>query len=149
MHKKTATRSTRALGELETEVMRRLWRRATPTTVRELVDELQQDRGIAYTTVMTVLDNLHRKGWVSRDLDRRAYRYQPVSSGAEYTAELMRGALNSSPDHVAAFAHFLRELPPDQVRALEDAYRQLTGGALERDRQQRSGRSPQGRKTGR
>ena len=71
---------TRTLGELETEIMRRLWRRASPTTVRELVDELQQEREIAYTTVMTVLDNLHKKGWLQRELDGRAYRYEPVSS---------------------------------------------------------------------
>jgi predicted transcriptional regulator len=109
--------------------------------VRELVRELQADRDIAYTTVMTVLDNLYKKGWVGRELDGRAYRYEPLSSGEEHAAELMRGALDSSPDHVAAFAHFLRELPSDQVRALEDAYRQLTGGELEPSRPRRRGRA--------
>src|SRR2546429_9231436 len=112
--------------------MRRLWRRGTSTTVRELVDELQQDREIAYTTVMTVLDNLFKKGWLRRELDGRAYRYEPVSGGDEYSAELMRDALDTSPDHVAAFAHFLRQLPPDQVQALEDAYQQETGRRLRR-----------------
>lgn len=142
----------RALGELETEIMRRLWQRGQPTTVRELLDELQAHREIAYTTVMTVLDNLHTKGWVGRELDGRAYRYEPLSSGDEYSAELMRGALESSPDHVAAFAHFLRELPPDQVRALEDAYRQLRGGDLDPGRggpDPRSIRRTRGRKTSR
>jgi predicted transcriptional regulator len=128
----------RTLGELETEVMRRLWRRATPTTVRELVDELQRDRQIAYTTVMTVLDNLHKKGWLRRELDGRAYRYEPVSSGDEYSAELMRGALDSSPDHVAAFAHFLKQLSPEEVNALEDAYRLQTGRRLTPKRRRRS-----------
>jgi predicted transcriptional regulator len=130
----------RTLGELETEIMRRLWRRATPTTVRELVDELQQDRQIAYTTVMTVLDNLHTKGWLRRDLDGRAYRYEPVSSGDEYSAELMRGALDTSPDHVAAFAHFLKQLSPEEVNALEDAYRLQTGRRLTPKRRKRSDR---------
>jgi predicted transcriptional regulator len=134
MHK---GKSPRALGELETEIMRRLWRRGRASTVRELVDELQYEREIAYTTVMTVLDNLYKKGWVRRELDGRAYRYEPVSTGEEYSADLMRRALDSSPDHVAAFAHFLRELPPDQVRALEHAYRELTGAGLDRARQQR------------
>jgi predicted transcriptional regulator len=113
------------LGELETEIMRRLWRRAAPATVRELFEELQQDREIAYTTVMTVLDNLFKKGWLRREMEGRAYRYEPVSSGEEYSARLMRHALDSSPDHVAAFAHFLQQLPTEQVKALEDAYRQL------------------------
>ena len=122
----------RVLGELETEIMRRLWRRGAPTTVRELVDELQQDREIAYTTVMTVLDNLFKKGWLRRELDGRAYRYESASSGEEYSAALMRGALDTSPDHVAAFVHFLRQLPADQVQALEDAYEQETGRQLRR-----------------
>jgi predicted transcriptional regulator len=130
----------RTLGELETEIMRRLWRRATPTTVRELVDELQKDRQIAYTTVMTVLDNLHKKGWLGRELDGRAYRYEPVSSGEEYSAELMRGALDTSPDHVAAFAHFLKQLSPEEVNALEDAYRLQTGRRLAPRRRKRSDR---------
>ena len=128
----------RALGELETEVMRRLWRRASPTTVRELVDDLRRDREIAYTTVMTVLDNLHKKGWLRRELDGRAYRYEPLSSGDEYSAELMRGALDTSPDRVAAFAHFLGRLTPEEVSELEDAYQQQTGRRLVRGRRTRN-----------
>jgi predicted transcriptional regulator len=120
--------------------MRRLWRRAKATTVRELVDELQRDREIAYTTVMTVLDNLHKKGWLRRELDGRAYRYEPISSGDEYSAELMRGALDKSPDHVAAFAHFLKQLTPEEVGELEDAYRQQTGRHLTSGA--RAGRNP-------
>ena len=131
---------TRTLGELETEVMRRLWRRGTATTVRELVDELQEDREIAYTTVMTVLDNLHKKGWLRRELDGRAYRYEPISSGDEYSARLMRGALDTSPDHVAAFAHFLRQLTPEEVNALEDAYRLQTGRHMAPNRRKRRDR---------
>jgi predicted transcriptional regulator len=130
----------RILGELETEVMRRLWRRATSTTVRELLDELQEDREIAYTTVMTVLDNLHKKGWLRRELDGRAYRYEPISSGDEYSAELMRDALDTSPDHVAAFAHFLGQLAPEEVKALEDAYRLQTGRRMTANRRKRRGR---------
>ena len=128
------------LGELETEIMRRLWRRAEPTTVRELVDELQKDRQIAYTTVMTVLDNLHKKRWLRRELDGRAYRYEPVSSGDEYSAGLMRGALDTSPDHVAAFAHFLKQLSPEEVKALGDAYQVETGRRLTPKRRKRSDR---------
>ena len=115
------------LGELEAEVMKRLWKRGTPTTVRELVEEIQRDRGIAYTTVLTICDNLFKKGWLRRELDGRAYRYEPARSGEEYSAGLMRQALDASPDQVGAFVHFLRRLPPDEVRALEDAYRKLTG----------------------
>lgn len=127
-------RLARGLGELEAEIMTRLWRRASPATARELLEELQRERSIAYTTVMTVLDNLFKKGWLRRELEGRAYRYEPISSGEEYSAELMASALDASPDHVAAFVHFLERLPTEEVQALRDAYRQLSDRSLEEDR---------------
>ena len=48
----------RMLGELEARVMRRIWDRDGPVTVRDITDDLRRDRPIAYTTVMTVMDNL-------------------------------------------------------------------------------------------
>src|SRR5919201_4995391 len=110
------------LGDLEAEIMKRLWRRASPTTARELVDELGREREIAYTTVMTVLDNLFKKGWLERELDGRAYRYRPLSSAEEYSAGLMVQAVDASHERVGAFMHFLDRLSPDEARALEEAY---------------------------
>ena len=52
----------RQFGELEAVIMNRLWARDRSALVREMVDDLQKDRQIAYTTVMTVMDNLYRKG---------------------------------------------------------------------------------------
>ena len=43
-----------------------LWAWGRPALVREMVDDLQKDRQIAYTTVMTVMDNLYRKRWLRR-----------------------------------------------------------------------------------
>ena len=56
----------RKFGELEAVIMHRLWAWGRPALVREMVDDLQKDRQIAYTTVMTVMDNLYRKGWLRR-----------------------------------------------------------------------------------
>ena len=52
----------RRFGELEAVIMERLWEQRRPTLVREIVDDLRDDRPLAYTTVMTVMENLHRKG---------------------------------------------------------------------------------------
>ncbi len=49
-------------GELEAVVMDRVWDRAEVCTVRDVFDELAADRVIAYTTVLSTMDNLHRKG---------------------------------------------------------------------------------------
>ena len=52
----------RQLGELEAVIMDRLWEWGRPALVREMVDDLHDERPLAYTTVMTVMENLHRKG---------------------------------------------------------------------------------------
>ncbi len=78
--------------------MQRLWERRESATVRELLAELQASRSIAYTTVMTVLDNLHRKGAVSREMQGRAWRYAPVRSREEHTAALLRDVLAEGGD---------------------------------------------------
>lgn len=116
----------RGFGDLEADVMKRLWVRAEPTTVREIVDELQSERPIAYTTVMTVMDTLFKKGWLRRELEGRAYRYAPVSTREDYSAELMREALDSSSDRTAALARFLEQLSPEEAAALRAAFQQLT-----------------------
>jgi predicted transcriptional regulator len=39
-----------------------------------MVDDLLEDRALAFTTVITVMDNLYRKGWLRRERDGRAWR---------------------------------------------------------------------------
>ena len=116
-----------ALGDLEAQVMRRIWVRGKPVTVRDIVGDLRRERPIAYTTVMTVMDNLRKKGWLRREPDGRAYRYEPLISGEEYSAGLMRQALEASADRPAVLMHFIGELSADEADALEEAYRRLTG----------------------
>ena len=113
----------RRFGELEAVVMDRLWARGRPTSVREVVEELQRERSIAYTTVMTVMDNLHRKGWLTRELDGRAYLYTPVASEEAYSAELMRAALDESADPKAALVYFLGQMSAEEADALQAALR--------------------------
>ena len=116
-----------ALGDLEVQVMRRIWARGGPVTVRDVLGDLQADRDIAYTTVMTVMGNLEKKGWLRRHAEGRAYRYEPLVSAEEYSAGLMRQALEASTDRPAALIHFIEELTDDEARALEEAYQRLTG----------------------
>ncbi|WP_165702559.1 BlaI/MecI/CopY family transcriptional regulator, partial [Mycobacteroides abscessus] len=62
------------LGEREATIMELLWSAAEPVTVRDVLDRLE--RPLAYTTVMTVLDNLHNKGHVTREKVGRAFQYR-------------------------------------------------------------------------
>lgn len=97
----------RAFGELEERIMKILWR-AAPATVREVHNELTRQSPLAYTTVMTVMDRLWRKGVLRRDPRGRAFEYSPVQSEAEYTAGLMHELLSRARDRKAALAHFAR-----------------------------------------
>jgi predicted transcriptional regulator len=111
------------LGELEDAVMTRVWEWNRPVTVREVLEDLRQERAIAYTTVMTVLDNLHSKGWVRRERAGRAYRYEAVSTRAAYSASLMNDAWAASDNAAAALVAFFGMMSAEQTEALRDALR--------------------------
>jgi predicted transcriptional regulator len=117
----------RPLGELEDAVMTRVWKWNRPVTVREVLEDLQRQRSIAYTTVMTVLDNLHQKGWVRREAEGRAYRYEAVSTRAAYAAALMNDAWSQSDNAAAALVAFFGMMSDEQRRALRDAVRIVEG----------------------
>ena len=111
----------RQFGGLEAVIMERLWEWGKPALVRELVEDLRKDRLIAYTTVMTVMENLHRKGWLRRYRDGRAWRYEPTGSRSGYTAALMSEALNTSEDRRNALAHFVLQMSPHDAALLQQA----------------------------
>nr|WP_203609855.1 BlaI/MecI/CopY family transcriptional regulator [Streptomyces sp. SID8111] len=111
------------MGELEDAVMTRVWKWNRPVTVREVLEDLQKERSIAYTTVMTVLDNLHQKGWVRREAEGRAYRYEAVSTRAAYAAALMNDAWSQSDNAAAALVAFFGMMSEEQRQALTDAVR--------------------------
>lgn len=99
--------------------MNALWEAPGPLTVRQMVDAMA-GRDLAYTTVMTVLDNLHRKGWAERNLVGRAYRYRPTASREEHVGQLMAEALSSAADQHAALARFVDAMTPAEAAALRE-----------------------------
>ena len=111
----------RRFGELEAVIMDRLWEWGRPVLVREVVEDLRDKRGLAYTTVMTVMENLYRKGWLRRERDGRAWRYEPTGSRSGYTAALMNDALDTSADRRTALAHFVLQISPHDAALLQQA----------------------------
>jgi predicted transcriptional regulator len=118
-----------AFGELEAAIMEQVWAAPGPVTVREIVDRLGGERTPAYTTVQTVTEILHRKGWLTRDKDGRAFRYQATATRAAYTAGLMDEALAKAPDRSAALVHFAGTLDPAEAAELAEALRRAAGAA--------------------
>ena len=104
------------LGPLETAVMEKVWKRG-PLTVRDIVDDLGRSRGLAYTTVMTVMVRLHGKGLLTRERTGKTYVYRATFTRDEHRAvlsrDLARGLVSQFGD--AALAAFSAEL--DEVDA--------------------------------
>jgi predicted transcriptional regulator len=117
----------RGFGELEAVIMDRIWNRKpeTSTTVREVFDELATERDIAYTTVMSTMDNLHGKGWLARERDGKAYRYWATLSREEHSARLMREALDGGGQSDLVLSHFVEQIGPEESARLREALRRL------------------------
>lgn len=111
------------LGELESAVMDVLWHAQQPLKVRDVMEQLDTGKVLAYTTVMTVLDNLFRKGWVERDLSGKAYFYEPVLSREEAAARALRDVLNASTDPEAVLMHFAATASEEESDVLRSVLR--------------------------
>jgi BlaI family penicillinase repressor len=81
------------LTPLELEIMKVLWDTG-PATVQTVQGCLPGSTRLAYTTVQTMLNVLHRKGKVRRALKSRAYEYEPVLSRQKATSAAMRDIIN-------------------------------------------------------
>jgi predicted transcriptional regulator len=117
----------RGFGDLEAVIMHRVWEHDKPVTVRDLYGELAAERAIAYTTVMSTMDNLHRKGWLARAKEGKAYRYTATASREEYSALLMREALADGGDAEAVLSHFVTQIDSGESEALRSVLRKLRG----------------------
>ena len=115
----------RGFGDLEAVIMHRVWEYGKPVTVRQLFDDLSAERTIAYTTVMSTMDNLHRKGWLGRVKEGKAYRYTATASREEYSARLMREALDAGGDTEAVLSHFVAQIDSGESEALRSVLRKL------------------------
>lgn len=116
----------RVLGELEAEVMEFLWNgRAEPRSGRAVAENVGRRRGVKYITVVTVLNNLCKKGLLRREKEGRAYVYEPVLEREEFlgrvSREVFSGMVRLGPDvAVNSFVEVLAELRPDQLDALRE-----------------------------
>ena len=130
------------LGDLERVVMDRLWAASgdgagagAGTTVREVHEAIEQDREIAYTTVMTVLDRLAKKDLVTRERDGRAWRYRPADTREALTARTMRRTMDDMDltDRRAALLHFLDGASSDEIDDLKAALAEVEARAATKE----------------
>ena len=82
-----------SLGILETRVMKVIWRRGR-ATVHEVREALKGPRQLAYTTVLTTLRNLERKGLLAHDVEGRKHVYFPVVAEHAAAGSALRSLLD-------------------------------------------------------
>lgn len=127
----TGEHDVRSLGSLEAQVMDVLWSDpAAVFTVREVLDALRKSsaKAHAYTTVMTVLENLCRKELASRHKHGRSYRYEATTSREQHTADLLDGILSTATDTGATLLRFVESMSEDEIEDLKKALSAVRNG---------------------
>lgn len=115
--------------EAELELMNILWE-SGPSTVQGVVDQLPAYRPLAYTTVQTVLNVLHRKGGVRRKLCERAYHYEAAVSRFDAASnalhDLVDKLFGGSPEQVVLAMVRSRQLSSQKLyelrKLIDDAH---------------------------
>ena len=110
-------------GALELRVMEAVWRHGTAVSVRDLVSEFE---GTAYTTLMTTLDRLHRKGMLDREKTGRAFVYVARYTRDELESGMAARALESLLDRSGAepvLSYFVEEVSRRDARLLDELER--------------------------
>lgn len=98
-----------------------LWSTAGWVTARDVGSQLHRDRDLAYTTVLTVLDRLERKGFVLRERAGRAHRYRAADSRETVVAVAMLEALDTADDRSSALVRFVGAVTADEAEILRRA----------------------------
>jgi predicted transcriptional regulator len=111
-----------AFGALELRVLEALWRRGRGT-VRDLCEDFP---AAAYTTLMTTMERLHRKGVLAREKSGRAFIYRPVHSRAEMESGLLTRAIQpllSGDSARPVLSCFVEEVSRQDERLLDELER--------------------------
>lgn len=117
----------RRLGSLEAKVMDVSWSHQDNfLSVRDVLAELEG--GLAYTTVMTVMNRLYEKGVLRRRRSGRAWMYRPSMSREAFAAATMSEVLNAARDRRSALLHFVADLPGEDADALRRLLDKPGGG---------------------
>jgi predicted transcriptional regulator len=113
--------STVQLGPLEQQLLTTLWSRGN-CTVRELIEDGSIQ--LAYTTVMTTLDRLYKKGLLDRVAEGRAFRYSPRHSQEqlerEAAGETIRQLLGSAATPLLPLSYLVEAVSDHDVKLLDE-----------------------------
>ena len=109
------------LTPLELEIMKVLWETG-PAAVQTVQERLPAERTLAYNTVQTMLNVLHRKGKVRRELQGRAYLYEPAvtrpQAARQAVGDLVQRMFDGSAEELVLSLVETRQLTPEKLARL-------------------------------
>jgi len=113
----------RIFGDLEKSIMEILWEHNKGITGREIFDIMKNKKGVAFTTVLTVLERLSKKGLIKRTKKDRLFIYRPAISRDEFirkiSEEVVQGLMDISATHAASsFVDVLEKTSPQELERL-------------------------------
>jgi predicted transcriptional regulator len=106
------------LSELEQEVMGVVWSLGK-CTIREVVEETNKKKNLAYTTIATILERLHEKGLVKKDTSSFTVIFTPKQTKEEFSQRIARTLLDKffgsfGDAAIASFAKSIDRLPKEK-----------------------------------
>jgi predicted transcriptional regulator len=114
--------------EAELAILRVLWDRG-PSTVREIAEVLQSQRGTGYTTALKLLQIMTDKGLVARDETSRTHVYRPVvparTTQRQLVSDLLKRAFHNSMPELVLQALSTKKASPEElaeIRQMIDEY---------------------------
>ncbi len=132
MKKKTASAlsslgSRPSLGPLEAQVMEIVWSKGE-VTIRDIYDTVRKKRDLAYTTVMTVVHNLHKKGLLNQRKDGNAHFYTAHQSRSQFVRSRVAEALDALLEDFTepAMAHLAERLSKTDSTQLDELAKIIT-----------------------
>ncbi len=122
------------LGELEAAVLGSVVRLGKASS-RQVAEDLEPSRGLAYTTISTTLDRLYKKGVLTRDeaVGRGGSRYiYHLHSEDRVKGKIVKGFVDRlviafGPSIISTLHNYMDEIPKDQLKRLEEKVRTETG----------------------
>lgn len=122
------------LGELEAAVLGSVVRLGK-ASARQVAQDLEPSRGLAYTTISTTLDRLFKKGMLARDeaIGRGGSRYiYHVHLEDKVKGRIVKGFVDRlvtafGPGIISTLHNYMDEIPRDQLKRLEEKVRRESG----------------------
>ncbi len=109
------------LGDLQHAIMAVLWRRGEATTA-DVHEALRDERGLAFTTIATMLRKMEEKGVVAHRASGRQFVYTPTVTEGQVrrsmVGELVERLFGGDPKALVAHLVSEHEIEPDELRTL-------------------------------